>query len=109
MSYSAHVANEENVFKALASPVRRQILVHLRSGELAAGDVAAKFDIAPPTISRHLGVLKSAGLVKERRDGNRILYTASHDEIASTLTEFIGAVSPTQKVKRKTTTRREQR
>ena len=80
------MSTEENVFKALASPVRREILYHLRQGELSAGEIAGKFDIAAPTISRHLGVLKSAELVAERREGNRILYAAAQEAIAATLT-----------------------
>jgi DNA-binding transcriptional ArsR family regulator len=100
------MSNEENVFKALASPVRREILFHLRGGELSAGDIAAKFDIAAPTISRHLGVLKGAELVVERRDGNRILYAAAQDQIAATLKGFLGAVCPTQRVHRRKTTRK---
>ena len=103
------MSNEESVFKALASPVRREILFHLRQGELSAGEIAANFDIAAPTISRHLGVLKGAGLVSERRDGNRILYAAAQDEIAATLTDFLGAVCPTQQVQRRKQTRKEQR
>ena len=103
------MSNEENVFKALASPVRREILFHLRQGELSAGAIAARFDIAAPTISRHLGVLKGAELVAERREGNRILYVAAQDQIAATLTDFLGAVCPTQQVQRRTTTRKERR
>ena len=103
------MSNEEGVFKALASPVRREILFHLRSGELSAGEIAGKFDIAAPTISRHLGVLKGAGLVTERRDSNRILYAAAQDEIAATLTDFLGAVCPTQQVQRRKSTRKERR
>ncbi|MCP3976107.1 MAG: winged helix-turn-helix transcriptional regulator [bacterium] len=103
------MSNEENVFKALASPVRREILFHLRQGELSAGDIASRFDIAAPTISRHLGVLKSAELVSERRDSNRILYLAAQDAIAATLTGFLGAVCPTQQVQRRKNTRKGQR
>ncbi len=103
------MSNEENVFKALASPVRREILFHLRQGELSAGDIASRFDIAAPTISRHLGVLKSAELVSERRDSNRILYSAAQDAIAATLTGFLGAVCPTQQVQRRKNTRKGQR
>lgn len=101
------MANEESVFKALASPVRREILYHLRQGELAAGDIASRFDLAAPTVSRHLGVLKNAGLVIERRDGNRILYAAAQDRNAATLTDFLGAVCPTQQVQRRKTARKE--
>lgn len=103
------MSNEENVFKALASPVRREILFHLRRGEMSAGDIAGKFDIAAPTISRHLGVLKSAELVAERREGNRIVYAAAQDQIVATLTDFLGTVCPTQKVQRRKVTRKERR
>ena len=85
-------SGSESVFKALASRVRREILFHLRNGELAAGEIASRFDVAAPTISRHLGVLKNARLVAERRDGNRILYTAAQDRIATTLSDFVTAV-----------------
>ena len=85
-------AGSESVFRALASRVRREILFHLRDGELAAGEIASQFDVAAPTISRHLGVLKNARLVAERREGNRILYTAAQERLATTLTEFVAAV-----------------
>lgn len=85
-------AGVEGVFRALASRVRREILFHLRDGELAAGEIASRFEIAAPTVSRHLGVLKNAGLVGERREGNRILYQAAQDRIAGTLLGFVGTV-----------------
>jgi DNA-binding transcriptional ArsR family regulator len=59
-----------SVFRALADPTRRQILQDLRGGELAAGEIAARFPISGPSVSRHLTVLKSAGLVVERRKAN---------------------------------------
>ena len=95
----------DGVFKALASPVRREILFHLRSGELAAGDIAARFDIAAPTISRHLGVLRAARLVSERRDGNRILYSAEPERMPSVLTAFMQAVRVVTRSRRGSTRR----
>ena len=62
--------------KAIAEPRRRQILTLVRDGELSAGEIAARFDVTRPAISQHLGVLKEAGLVRERRDGTRRLYQA---------------------------------
>ena len=103
------MSNEESVFKALASPVRREILYHLRSGELAAGDIAAMFDMAAPTISRHLGVLKAAALVSERRDANRVIYSASQENITATLTDFLGMVCPSQKAHKRKANRKETR
>ena len=88
------------VFKALADPTRRQILQDLRGGELAAGDIAARFTISGPSISRHLSVLKAAGLVTERRDANRILYSLVEDRLANCVGGFLSAVCPDQVVLR---------
>jgi DNA-binding transcriptional ArsR family regulator len=94
------------VFRALADPTRRQILQDLRSGELAAGDIASRFSISGPSISRHLSILKAAGLVTERRHGNRILYSLVEDRLASCVGGFLSAVCPDQVVLRR---RRERR
>lgn len=63
------------VFKALGDPTRREILDRLRDGDLSAGDLAAGFDISKASISHHLNLLKQAGLVRVRRDGQRQIYT----------------------------------
>ena len=62
--------------KAIAEPNRRRILRLVRDDELSAGEIASHFDISWPAISQHLGVLKEAGLVNERRNGVRRLYRA---------------------------------
>ncbi|HEU0132999.1 MAG TPA: metalloregulator ArsR/SmtB family transcription factor [Mycobacteriales bacterium] len=90
-----------SVFRALADPTRRQILEDLRGGELAAGEIAARFPMTAPSVSRHLGVLKAARLVRERRDGNRILYTLAEDRLALCVGGFLSAVCPEQVVLRK--------
>ncbi len=61
-------------FSALAEPRRREILRVLADREMAAGEIAARFDVTRPAISQHLGVLREAGLVEERRDGTRRRY-----------------------------------
>ncbi len=88
------------VFKALADPTRRQILEDLRDGELAAGDIASRFPISGPSISRHLSVLKAAGLVVERRESNRILYSLVEERLALAVGTFLSAVCPEQIVLR---------
>jgi len=88
-------------FRALADPTRRQILQDLKSGELPAGEIAARFSISGPSISRHLSILKGADLVSERRVGNRILYRLEADRIASALGDFLSTVCPTQFVYRR--------
>jgi DNA-binding transcriptional ArsR family regulator len=62
--------------KALAEPRRRQILELVRDRELAAGQIAAHFEVTRPAISQHLTVLREAALVSERRDGARRFYRA---------------------------------
>jgi DNA-binding transcriptional ArsR family regulator len=66
-----------DVVAALGDPVRREILDRLRHGPLAAGDIAAVFDISRPAISRHVRVLRAAGLVVQTdgdADGRRRVY-----------------------------------
>ena len=64
----------QETLKALSDPVRREILEHLKQGRMPAGDIADLFDISAPAVSRHLSVLKSAGLVRDYREGKRIFY-----------------------------------
>ena len=89
-----------DVFTALAHPTRRQILQDLKDGELAAGEIASRFTSSGPTISRHLGILRQAGLVTERRDANRILYSRVGDRLALSVGDFLSTVCPEQIVLR---------
>ena len=72
-------------FKALGDPTRREILRRLNDGDLAAGEIAAAFDISAPSVSHHLNVLKQAGLVMSRRDGQSIIYSLN-----STVVQALG-------------------
>ena len=63
-----------DAFKALADPTRRRILELLADGELTAGEIAAQFDMAKPSVSHHLATLRSAGLVADERRGQNIVY-----------------------------------
>ena len=75
--------------KALAEPRRREILRLVWLHELPATAIADHFgDVTRPAISQHLGVLKAAGLVRERRDGTRRLYQAQQEEMRK-LRDFI--------------------
>ena len=67
---------------ALAEPRRRDILALIRDRELAAGEIAANFDVTRSAISQHVGVLKQAGLVTERREGTKRLYRARPEGLA---------------------------
>jgi DNA-binding transcriptional ArsR family regulator len=93
--------DEASVFRALADSTRRQILQELRSGELAAGQIAGRFPISGPSISRHLGVLKGAGLIHERREANRILYSLVEQRLALCVGRFLSAVCPEEAISRR--------
>ena len=62
--------------RAISDPRRREIIRLVRWDEHSAGDIAAHFDVSRPAISQHLTVLRRAGLLNERREGNRRLYRA---------------------------------
>jgi len=66
----------DEALKAIAEPRRRAILRLVAHDELAAGEIAAAFDVTRTAVSQHLTVLKAAGLLAERRDGTRRLYRA---------------------------------
>ena len=61
-------------FKAIADPTRREILRMLRHEEMTAGDLAERFDMTKPSMSHHFSVLKAAGLLTSRREGQTIWY-----------------------------------
>ncbi len=69
----------QQALDALGSPVRREILWLVRDEELAAGTIASRFELAPPTISEHLAVLVRAGLLSRRVDGSSRRYRARRD------------------------------
>ena len=72
----------QTVVQALTEPRRREILGLIRDRELAAGEIAAQFEVTRPAISQHLTVLRNAGLVTERREGARRLYRARPEGLA---------------------------
>jgi DNA-binding transcriptional ArsR family regulator len=78
----------QSTIQALAEPRRREILQLIRERELTAGEIASGFDVTRPAISQHLGVLKEAGLVSERREGTRRFYRARPEGLKE-LKEFL--------------------
>jgi DNA-binding transcriptional ArsR family regulator len=77
-----------DVAAAIATRRRREILLLIRNGEMGAGEIAERFDVSRPAISQHLGVLREAGLVEERREGTRRLYRARPEGLAG-LRDFL--------------------
>ena len=64
----------QQTLRALADPVRREILNLLKAGRLSAGEITEHFDITAAAISRHLSVLKEADLIRDERQGKFIFY-----------------------------------
>jgi len=84
----------EKVFEALSSTTRRKILAYLSATSLTAGEIADRFAVAKPTISKHLSILEAAGLVASERRGQFIHYSLVQDNLVNTLTGFIQQVCP---------------
>ncbi len=82
-----------NTFKALAHPIRRDILKCLRGGPLSAGALAQNYDISKPSLSTHFSVLKKARLIQQDRKGNHIYYRLNAtvaDEVLAGFMEMFG-------------------
>lgn len=88
------------VLRALADPTRREILHHLKDGELAAGEIASCFEISAPAVSRHLTILMAADLVVQRREGNFLFYSAQSENLVQAMNEMLSTICPTQIIKR---------
>jgi DNA-binding transcriptional ArsR family regulator len=72
----------DDALRAIAEPRRRAILRLVAHQELAAGEIAATFDVTRTAVSQHLTILKNSGLLVERRDGTRRLYRARPEGLA---------------------------
>ena len=75
----------QQTMKALADPVRREILNMLKAGRMSAGEITERFDITAAAISRHLSVLKEADLIRDMREGKFMFYELN----ASVLEEIL--------------------
>jgi DNA-binding transcriptional ArsR family regulator len=87
----------DKVFEALSSTVRRKILAYLSATDLTAGDIAARFEISKPSVSKHLSILENAGLVRSERHGQFIHYSLVRDNLVNTLNGYVQEVCPVSK------------
>jgi len=83
-----------DVFKALASEPRRRMLNHLAGGPMTVGEIAEKFEMELPSISKHLSILREAGLIRQQKRGQFILYSLAADHVANTLYGFLSPFCP---------------
>jgi DNA-binding transcriptional ArsR family regulator len=84
----------DRIFEALASGQRRKILAYLSKAALTTSELAARFGMTAPSMSRHLSVLENAELVTSRREGQRVLYQINPDNLVNTLTGFALEICP---------------
>ncbi len=83
----------QNTMKALADPIRREILNLLKQGRLSAGEIGEHFPVTGASISRHLSVLKEADLIRDQREGKFIYYelnTSVLEEVMLWLSQLKG-------------------
>ena len=79
----------ENVFQALSSGTRRKILAYLSQTSLTAGEIADRFDMSKPAVSKHLSVLENAGLVKSEKRGLYVHYHLVKNNLFASLNDFL--------------------
>jgi ArsR family transcriptional regulator len=84
----------ERIFDALASTPRRRILAYLSKTELTTAELAERFEMTAPSMSRHLSVLENAGLVTSERRGQRVLYRLVPDNLVNTLMGYALEICP---------------
>lgn len=87
----------DKVFEALASTPRRMILAYLAEVDLTAGEIAARFEMSKPAISKHLQILESAGLVRSEKRGQFVRYSLVRDSLVNTLNGFVQELCPVSK------------
>lgn len=84
----------DKVFEALASSPRRKILAYLSGADLTAGEIASRFEMSKPAISKHLQILENAGLIAGAREGQFIRYALVRDSLVNSLNGFVQQVCP---------------
>ncbi len=100
----------EDIFSALASTPRRKILAYLSEADLTAGEIAARFSMSKPAVSKHLSILENARLIRGERRGQFIHYSIIEENLANTLNSFVQQVCPVSRpLRRESTAIRKQR
>lgn len=82
------------VFEAISNTTRRRILAYLSQTDLNAGDIAERFAMSKPTISRHLNVLENAGLITSHREGQFIIYHLNREHLVTNMYDFLADFCP---------------
>jgi len=86
--------NSAKVFEALSSTPRRQILSYLSSTALTSGEIAERFEMSKPALSKHLKILENAGLVSSEKKGQYVHYSIAENNLVATLLNFTANFCP---------------
>ncbi len=84
----------DRVFAALASTARRKILAFLAETDLTAGEIAARFSMSKPAVSKHLQLLQGAGLIQSEKKGQFVHYSLVRDSLVNTLNAYVQELCP---------------
>ena len=84
----------DKVFEALASSPRRQILAYLSQAEMSTSELAERFAMSAPAVSRHLSILENAELITSERQGQFVRYRLNGDNLLATLSNFAFEICP---------------
>lgn len=84
----------ERAFKALSSNPRRRILNHLAAGPMTVSEIASHFDMAMPSISKHIAILYDANLLHRQKRGQEVIYSIAADNLANSLYTFLTPFCP---------------
>jgi ArsR family transcriptional regulator len=95
----------EKIFEALSSTARRKILAYLAEAELTAGEIASRFEMSKPAISKHLQILENAGLIKGDKRGQFVHYSLVRESLVNTLNGFVSELCPVSRPLKKESAR----
>lgn len=84
----------EKVFQALSSTVRRKVLAYLSKSDMTAGEIAERFEMSKPALSKHLDILKNANLIVSEKKGQFVHYSLTPENLTNTLNSFVQQVCP---------------
>lgn len=84
----------QKVFQALASQPRRKILAYLSATSLTAGEIAERFEMSKPALSKHLSILENAGLLHREKKGQFVHYSLVPENLTNTLSSYAMEVCP---------------
>ena len=77
------------VFQALSSPVRRKILAYLSEASLTAGEIAERFEMSKPSLSKHLSILVNANLITSEKKGQYVHYSLIRENLFASINDFL--------------------